>query len=132
MSEYAAALLFGGVIYLSIEIIFRGWTHWSMFFCGGVSFLLLYIIANFSRDALWKKWLMGASVITAAEYVFGLLLNVRLGWRVWDYSHQWGNLYGQICPLFSLCWLFLCIPGIKLCTVIRQKIFGLSTGGKYE
>ena len=123
MSEFLMATLIGGAIYILIEIVFRGWTHWSMLFCGGAASLLLYIIANFSRDALWKKCLIGAAVITTVEYVFGLLLNIKFGWQIWDYSRQWGNLYGQICPIFSLYWLILCVPGLKLCTVIRQKLF---------
>ena len=30
-----------------------------------------------------------------------------MGWAVWDYSALWGNLWGQVCPLYSLYWLGL-------------------------
>ena len=42
--------------------------------------------------------------MTAIEYVAGL---INLKWsrvRLWDYSREWGNLQGIICPKFSLIW----------------------------
>ena len=27
---------------------------------------------------------------------------------VWDYSREWGNLAGLICPKYTLLWLLLC------------------------
>ena len=42
--------------------------------------------------------------MTALEFIWGLVLNVWLGLGLWDYSEMWGNVMGQICPLFSLAW----------------------------
>ena len=39
------------------------------------------------------------------ELLCGLLVNRALGWAVWDYSAQPGNLWGQICPLYTLLWI---------------------------
>ena len=41
------------------------------------------------------------------ELLVGLVLNVWLGLDVWDYSWKWGNLWGQICPKFTLLWCLL-------------------------
>ena len=45
-----------------------------------------------------------ALVMTAIEYVVGLLSIHVMGIRLWDYSHCWGNIQGIICPLFTFFW----------------------------
>ena len=47
----------------------------------------------------------------------GLVVNLGLGWQVWDYGKEFGNFLGQICPLFSFYWFLLCyalLGGIRL------------------
>ncbi len=90
----------GALCYWALELAWRGWTHWTMPLTGGFCFLLMYAIANFMDEALWKKWVMSAACLTAVEFVVGILVNIRLGWHVWDYSGQRFHLYGQICPRF--------------------------------
>ena len=51
---------------------------------------------------------LGTAFITAAELAVGLVVNRALGWQVWDYSREFGNVLGQICPLFS----FLLVPAV--------------------
>jgi uncharacterized membrane protein len=62
-------------------------------------------------------------VVTAAEYIVGLVVNVWLGLGVWDYSHLWGNLHGQICPQFALAWVFLSAFAIVADDFLRWKLF---------
>ena len=38
--EYAALFLLGGLAYVFIEILFRGFSHISMFALGGICFIL--------------------------------------------------------------------------------------------
>ena len=45
--------------------------------------------------------------MTAIEYAAGLLGLKVLNMRFWDYSGQWGNVRGLICPKFSLAWAAL-------------------------
>ncbi|MBO5976151.1 MAG: hypothetical protein J6P94_03100, partial [Oscillospiraceae bacterium] len=70
----------------------------------------------------WKKWVMDTAVILAIEFVAGIIINIILGWRVWDYSAHPYNLYGQICLPFALCWFGLSIPANALCELTRKKI----------
>ena len=35
-----AGFLFGGVLYVLIEVLWRGYSHYSMFIAGGLGFLL--------------------------------------------------------------------------------------------
>ena len=39
--QYVLIYAAGGLLYGLIEILWRGWTHWSMVLCGGLCFLSL-------------------------------------------------------------------------------------------
>jgi uncharacterized membrane protein len=121
--ELLMAYAFGAFGYGLLEILWRGYTHWTMALTGGLCFALLYIIATRSHEKLWKKWIMGAAVITTIEFVVGTTVNILLGWEVWDYSDRSFNLMGQICLVFSLLWFMLCIFCMPLCKMIRLKWF---------
>ena len=125
MPIFAYFLLFisGGLLYGFIEIAFRGYTHWSMLIAGGVCLVLIYLV-NASIDApKWQKWIMGGAVITTVEFVTGCIVNLQLGWNVWDYSGYRFNLMGQICLLFSVLWIGLSIPAIECCN-LAAKVLG--------
>ena len=89
-----------------------------MLLAGGVSLLL--ILLTCVRRPLWQGWVQGMALITAVEFVSGCVLNLGLGWHVWDYSAQPLNLMGQICPLFCLFWLLLSVPAVALCRFLRR------------
>lgn len=102
--------ILGGAAYAMIEILFRGYTHWSMVLTGGACVLTMYMMSGWLLDIpLVASALTGALIITMYELVVGLIVNVRLGWSVWDYSDMPGNLLGQICPAFSAIWFLLCL-----------------------
>lgn len=102
--------ILGGIAYAMIEILFRGHTHWTMVLTGGACVLTMYMMSGWLLDIpLVASALTGALIITMYELVVGLIVNVRLGWSVWDYSDMPGNLLGQICPAFSAIWFLLCL-----------------------
>ena len=45
-----------------------------------------------------------ALAMTAIEYIAGIISYKGLHVRLWDYSDEWGNIQGVICPKFSLIW----------------------------
>ena len=107
------SLLFctGAVGYCLLELLWRGRTHWSMAAAGGVSFVLLSELFQKLRGfSLLVRCAAGGGVITGVELVFGLVFNRALHLHVWDYSALPGNLFGQICPLYSFFWCLLCVP----------------------
>ena len=106
----ALVFLLGGLAYCGLELMFRGRTHPSMFVVGGLCVMFLYIISVKSRAPAWKKWIVGGAVITTVEFIAGAVVNILLGWAVWDYSHMRFNLMGQISLQFSLLWVLLSIP----------------------
>ena len=58
--------------------------------------------------------LLGAALVTCAEFFSGLLLNLALRWDIWDYSGLPGNLLGQVCLLYAALWVPLSGAGILL------------------
>lgn len=117
--------IIGGLIYALIEIIFRGYSHWTMVILGGVCFVLIGLInEHFSWDLeLWKQMLISTVIITLGEFITGLIVNVWLGWNVWDYSDMPLNIMGQICLLFSVIWFFLSLVAIVLDDYLRYWLF---------
>ena len=45
-----------------------------------------------------------AVIMTLVELIAGEIFIIRMNIRLWDYTRQWGNYKGIICPLFSLIW----------------------------
>ena len=104
-AKFVLVFLIGAVGYALIEIIWRGYTHPTMIAAGGICFLVFSLIAERMRSLpLLIKAVTAAISVTAVELIFGLVFNVGLGMRVWDYSNMPLNLLGQICPTFSLLW----------------------------
>ncbi len=118
--------LLGGAIYSVIEQLWRGYTHWSMFALAALlSIPLDQINERMSWDTpIWLQAILGAFGITVVELLAGLILNVWLGLQVWDYSGLPGNLWGQICPQYSLLWVPLAGFGIVLFDFFRWWLFG--------
>lgn len=121
LKEYTMCFLIGGVTYGTVEIAVRGYTHWSMVLTGGAVLMLLNLI-NQSRDvSLFVKCVLGMVVITSLELAVGMLVNIRMGWNVWDYSAKPFNFLGQICLHFCGCWLLISLPAYKLCNLISRR-----------
>ncbi len=111
----------GGSAYGLIEILWRGYTHFSMIFAGGFCFLMIYLIyTKFPRLNILLKAVIGSAVITAAELVLGLILNYKLHLDIWDYSDLKFNLFGQISLLYSTFWAILSVLISPVCTAINK------------
>lgn len=77
---YLFRFLFGGAAYCTIELVYRGRTHYSMFFAGGIILAAFYCLERTQPGLrLALKCLMGAGIITGVELVFGLVFNRALG-----------------------------------------------------
>lgn len=118
--------VFGGGIYCLIEMLFRGHTHFTMIFVGGVCFLMCGMLNEVIpwEMPLLEQMIICAVNITAVEFVAGMILNVWLNLNVWDYSNMPLNIMGQICLPFSVAWFFLSAVGIIMDDYLRYWIFG--------
>lgn len=120
--HYLFAALIGGFGYCLLEIIWRGRTHYSMFFAGAIVMSsFLYINDNFSLP-LWAKCFAGMLIITTVELAFGIAFNLILREHVWDYSNVPLNLMGQICVPFSLLWFMLSGAVFKIMEKVSIRI----------
>lgn len=120
--EYGLISLIGGTLYCMLEILWRGYTHPSMAFAGGLSMACIYHEnAQHPKRKPIAKCTMAAMIITCVEFGTGCVVNRLFHWNVWDYSDQRFNLFGQICPLFSAIWFLLSIPALVICSGVRQR-----------
>ena len=125
--ELLPVFALGSILYGLTEILWRGWTHWTMLLCGGICFTLMYLVSG-SELSLVKKWLLSTCIITTVEFVAGCIVNLRLHWQVWDYSSLPFNLLGQICPRFFLLWIPLAWAAGKLYVIAQTRLRKLGFG----
>lgn len=52
-------------------------------------------------------FIMMAAAMTAIEYIAGIIFIKGMKVKLWDYSEEWGNIQGIICPKFSFFWAVL-------------------------
>lgn len=115
----------GGIVYVFIELLYRGFSHWTMYIVAAISFILIGLINEYiSWDMkLWKQMLIGACIVTFMEFISGYIINIKLGWQVWDYSNLPFNIMGQICLLFSIIWFFISLVAIVVDDYLRYWLF---------
>ena len=115
----------GGFTYYNIEIIYRGYSHISMFILASFLFIVIGLINEFlSWDTpLFIQSIIGAIIVTVLEFITGCIVNLWLGLNVWDYSSEPLNVMGQICLPFTLIWIFLSCIAIILDDYLRYYIF---------
>ena len=118
--------LIGGRVYTWIELLWRGFTHWTMFILGGGCFVIMGLLNEYKfswKMSLLKQSLISAVVIIVFEFITGCIVNLWLGWDVWDYSNLPFNLLGQICLYYFLLWIPLSAVGIILDDWIRYLAY---------
>lgn len=111
----------GAVSYGLIEVVVRGYTHWTMALTGGAVLVLINLINQTKGLNILVRCLLGMIVITSLEFAVGMVVNVALGWGVWDYSDRPLNIWGQICPQFCIGWFFISIPAFWICDYISGR-----------
>lgn len=81
----------------------------------GFGLCIMFLIASmeqyqFISNPVWNKlvlFLLSAVAMTVIEYIAGIFCLKVAKVRLWDYSDQWGNIQGIICPKFSFFWAVL-------------------------
>lgn len=113
----------GGAVYVCIELLWRGRSHWSMALDGGVCFVLIGLLDELAPGLpLSAQSMLGAAVVSGSELLLGLTVN--RSFAVWDYRGLPHNLCGQVCPQYFSCWALLSIAAAELDDVLRLALFG--------
>lgn len=82
----------------------------------GFGLCLLYLMASLENTELISHVTVGSKLglfvvmalgMTLLEYIAGLIFIKGMNLKLWDYSDEWGNLQGIICPRFSFFWALL-------------------------
>lgn len=114
----------GGTVYQSLELFWRKKTHPSMFAAGGTAALGIDAVCNgvLAAFPLLVRCIAGGLVITGVEFLFGCIVNLRMGKQVWDYSAYPLQILGQICLHNSVLWCILSLPAITVLQELRRWI----------
>ena len=78
MKIWKNCLLFytGGTVYLSLELLYRGRSHGSMFLAGGLCFLLIGHLNRVEpKLPLPLRAVVGALIVTTVELGAGMIFN---------------------------------------------------------
>lgn len=126
LSEYTFLWALGGTIYYTFEILFRGYSHWSMFLLGGVCMMFFAWQGQMTRwqDPLWLQVIRCTVFVLAGEFLTGIIVNKWFRLEVWDYSDQPMQLFGQICLPFAIIFSGLCAVGILLDGYLLHWLYG--------
>ena len=123
--KYFTLFIIGGISYYFIEIIYRGYSHFSMIIVGGICFVLIGAINEFSNKEvpLLLQMILAVLIVDTIELISGIIINKVLLLNVWDYSNLRFNLLGQISLRSSIAWLFLSLLAIYMDDLLRYLLF---------
>lgn len=123
---YFVLFIIGALGYMGIELLWRGYSHWSMGIAGGLCFFIFGIL--WSKVSLLPKIyfpIIGALIITLIELIFGIFFNIILKKNIWDYSNLPFNFLGQISLSYTTAWGFLSIIFFPLAGKLKILLTGI-------
>ena len=123
--KYLTLFLIGGITYYFIEILYRGYSHFSMVIVGGLCFVLIGSINEFSNKEipLLLQRLISVFIVDIIELFSGIIINKILLLNVWDYSNLKFNFLGQISLRSSIAWFFLSLFAICMDDLLRYALY---------
>ncbi len=123
MRKDSILFLTGSCAYPTLEMAWRGHTHYSMALAGGVCLCLIdHICCGLLEGrSLFTRCLAGSGLITGVELAAGIIVNQVMGLGVWDYSDMPMNIMGQVCLPYSVLWFGLTLPAMALCGLLRER-----------
>ena len=123
MLQESLIFTLGGGAYVMVELLWRGYSHISMFLLGGLCFWLIGRLDREKSIPVIRQAVLGACLVTGLELLTGLIVNCWLKLGVWDYSSQPLNFLGQICLLYFLFWIPLSAAAVFLEDALRWLLF---------
>ena len=115
---------FGGGMYMTMELIYRQYTDYRMFYLagliGGTLFLCINEWLEYDTDFILQVIICG-TVATLAELICGLLFNQD--YSIWDYRQLPFNFMGQIQLYFAGIWFLFATIFIPILDYIDYTMF---------
>lgn len=115
-----------GCIYIMLELLWRGHTHWTMFVCAGLCGLVMANVNNnllkFDTDFRIQV-VVSALCCTIFEFLFGIIFNGDF--TIWDYRGMWGTIHwlGDQVNIFFFCiWLLISIFALPFLDWMQWKL----------
>ena len=115
-----------GLIYIVLELLWRGRTHWTMFLCAGLCGLVMANINNnwleFDTDFRIQVF-VSALMCSTSEFFFGIMFNGDFS--IWDYRGMWGTIHAlgdQVNIIFFGIWIIISVFGLPLLDWIQWKL----------
>lgn len=117
---------FSGLTYYLVEIVYRGYSHWTMFVCAGICGLGLAMVNDggyrFETDYRIQVT-TGAALCTFLEFIVGKLFNSN--YDIWDYRGMFGTLKifdDQVNLLFVGVWIIITAIAIPMLDLIQWQL----------
>lgn len=114
---------FAGGLYMSLELVYRQYTDYHMFYLAGFIGLLLLVInewLDYETDFLLQVFICGTCALIG-EFICGVIFNSDF--HIWDYRNLPYNLMGQIQLYFAVIWYVLCAVFIPVLDYIDYTMF---------
>lgn len=125
IEKHVILFAIGGMAYFFLEVLVRGYSHYTMFLCGGACFLCCGLLNENVKIKMSfvSQMVLSSLIITALELTTGLIVNVWLKMDIWDYSNLPYNFMGQICLFYSFLWFLVSSVAIVMDDYLRYKLF---------
>lgn len=123
---YGIIFCVSGILYVLIEFLWRGYSHWTMFLCAGLCGLVMANINNtlMKPDTDFRLQVTAAALsCTAAEFLFGIAFNNDFS--IWDYRNTWGTIHwlgDQVNIIFILMWALIAVIALPLLDWMQWKL----------
>lgn len=122
LSDFLFIFPLGAAGYCLLEVLWRGYTHWTMALAGGICFCCIYAIFCVKKRKMLLQCLLCALVVTCVEFIFGCIVNLFFHMNIWDYSYLPFQFLGQVCLPYTALWFLLSIPLSALCGQLNAVI----------
>ena len=114
---------FAGGVYMTIELIYRQYTDYHMFYLAGFIGLIILCInewLTYNTDFLLQIFLCGTAALIG-ELICGLIFNAD--YHIWDYRELPFNFMGHIQLYFAIIWYILSAIFIPVLDYIDYHMF---------
>lgn len=114
---------FAGGLYMTLELVYRQFTDYHMFYLAGAIGLLLLFInewLSYDTDFILQVFICGTCALIG-EFLCGLLFNGD--YHIWDYRDLPFNFMGQVQLYFAIIWYVLVAIFIPILDYIDYTMF---------